>query len=250
MGMTSSFISLALCATTSLMAFHSNSKEYITYSDQNVKAITSSVEQKKASQIEKLTKEMLLITQQFHQKVLLYSNKYIYNWNKQNSSKVGEYLAILTSHIDDKKEFYKQLYKRHKDFSLNKTTRNTIKEILTLLDAMRNQIQIYINLTYKGIDAKHSFLALQKIVQSNHIEISLADYWYSDDLEDDILFLVSDSLSDDSIDLIFDIEDRLTNELNNLAARKKDMPKIKLPKIASFDFNALNRQYFYRVSFL
>jgi dihydroneopterin aldolase len=61
MGITSSFISLALCATTSLIAFHSNSKEYITYSDQSVKAITSSVEQKKASQIEKLTKEMLLL---------------------------------------------------------------------------------------------------------------------------------------------------------------------------------------------
>ena len=250
MDLKSNFISLALCATTSLMAFHSNSKEYITYSQQNVKAITSSAQQKKTSQIEKLTQEMLSNTQQFHQEVLLYSDKYIYNWSKQNSFKVGEYLATLTSHIDNKKEFYKQLYKRHKDFSLNKKTKNTIKEIITLLDTMRNQIQIYINLTYKGIDAKHSFLALQKIVKSNNPEISLADYWYSDDLEDDILFLVSDSLPDNSLDIIFDTEDTLTNELNNLAILKKEMQKKELPKIAGFDFNALNKQHFHRVSFL
>lgn len=250
MGLKSSFISLALCATTSLMAFHSNSKEYITYSQQNVEAITSSAQQKKTSQIEKLTVEMLSNTKQFHQEVLLYSNKYIYNWSKQDSSKVGEYLATLTSHIDDKKEFYKQLYKRHKDFSLNKKTKNSIKEIITLLDTMRNQIQSYINLTYKGIDAKHSFLALQKIAQSSDSKISLTDYWYSDDLEDDVLFLISDSLSDDSLDLIFNTEDMLTGELNNLAALKKDMPKQELPKIAGFDFNALNKQHFHRVSFL
>ncbi len=250
MGLKSSFISLALCATTSLMAFHSNSKEYITYSQQNVRAITSSVQQKKTSQIEKLSQEMFSNTQQFYQEVLLYSNKYIYNWSKQDSFKVGEYLATLTSHIDDKKEFYKQLYKRHKDFSLNKKTKNTIKEIITLLDTMRNQIQIYINLTYKGIDAKHSFLALQKIAQNNNLKISLTDYWYSDDLEDDVLFLVSDSLYNDSLDVVFETEDTLSNELTNLATLKKEMQKKELPKIAGFDFNALNKQHFHRVSFL
>jgi len=242
-----SIVSLALCATTSLMSFGSNSKEFINYSEKSTQAILSSAEQRKYSQIQKLILEMLNSTNLFYKNVVLISNKFIYNWSRENSEEVGKYLANLVSQIDQTKVFFKNLYKRHKDFSFNKETKQNIKDIMALLDSMRKQIQFYIDLTYKGIDAKHSFRGLKKIVEMERIEISIDDYWYSDEIDNNTLFVsTKDTIKEPS--KIFDIEDRLTELLKFLSAKKKEMPQIEFAKIAGFDFNAINKQHFDRVS--
>lgn len=242
-----SLISLALCATTSLMTFGSNSKEFINYSEKSTQAILSSAEQRNYSQIDKIVLKMLDSTNRFYKNVVLVSNKFIYNWSRENSEEVGKYLANLVLQIDEIKVFFKNLYKRHKDFSLNKKTKQNIKDMMALLDSMRKQIQFYIDLTYKGIDAKHSFIALKKIVEIERIKISIDDYWYSDEIDNNTLFIsTKDSIEEPG--KIFEIEDRLTDSLKLLSTKKKEMPQIEFTKIAGFDFNAINKQHFDRVS--
>ncbi len=250
MGLRNSLISLALCATTSLMAFQSNSEEFINYADKNIKEISISAEQHQSSKIEQLTSEMLANSTQFNQQVILVLTQYIHTWVREDSQKVAGYLATLTYQIDDKRDFFKMLDKRKKDFNLSKSSKDDIRAILVLLDGMKKQIQDYVNLAYKGMEAKHIFFALQTELKIDKSNIILDDYWYSDDIEDRVLFLTSNYISENETDNIFEIEDVLKKSLNKFATLKSEMPTIELQKIAGIDFNALNKQHFDRVSFI
>lgn len=249
MGLKNTFISLALCATTSLSSFQSNSKEFINYLENNKIQIENSAKQRDFNKIAQLVNIALESTVQFNDNVIAISNNYINNWIREDSIKVGEYLATITLHIDQKKQFYKELYKRRKDFSFNKQTTQNINEIISLTDTMRKQIQIYINLAYKGINAKNTFKALKTICETKN-NYTLDNYWYSDDIDNDILFVTSNSINEENIEEVFNLEDELTNELQELRKLKDNMPNIKLPDIAGFNFGKLSKNHFKNVSFM
>ena len=248
MGIKSSIIAFALCATTSLSAFHTNGKEFVNYVEKNTHQITQSAQARQPKEIEKLTAEMLQNSNDFHNFVLLESNQFIYNWAREDSMKTAEYLAVLANHIKEKQAFFKDLKNRRKDFNLSKQCQHDIRDIQDTLVSMQSQVQNYINLTYKGLEAKHLFNAFVNELNSDNSPIVLDDYWYSDDLDDKTLFISSKYISENESDKIFDIEDQLTDSLLKFVEMKSKMNMPNLPKIDIFDFNAVSKQHFDRVS--
>ena len=115
---------------------------------------------------------------------------------------------------------------------------------------MQSQVQYYIDLTYKGLEAKHLFNAFVNELNVDNSPILLDDYWYSDDLDDRTLFVSSKYISENEPDKIFEIEDQLTDSLLKFVDIKSKMNIPNLPKIDVFDFNAVRKQHFERVSMI
>ena len=100
------------------------------------------------------------------------------------------------------------------------------------------------------IDAKQSFSMLQKTS-----DIELETFWFSEDEASDgkTLFVSSKAVGVEDIDRVFELEDSLTEMLQKIGEHKKkilDDLSIDPAKVDVFDFDAVSRQHFARVSFL
>ncbi len=127
---------------------------------------------------------------------------------------------------------------------------HNISEVIRLLQAMQSVIQENIDYAYMYIDAKQSFSMLQKTS-----DIELETFWFSEDEASDgkTLFVSSKAVGVEDIDRVFELEDSLTEMLQKIGEHKKkilDDLSIDPAKVDVFDFDAVSRQHFARVSFL
>ena len=131
--------------------------------------------------------------EEFNIKVINFLFSNYQDWVKKGDIlKIGNNLALLARHIDNKEKVYKEIIKKlkkdrelivyNKDFiELNK---NNIH--------MKEKIQNLINLTYMGIEAKNTFKSIQILAKMQNPKLYIDDYWYDiDDKEENkALFLI------------------------------------------------------------
>jgi len=240
-------MSLALVATLSLQALADNTSTYI---QEEQKAIKSAkqylINSTKNIEISAIFKELQTSSQQFNDNVVHFLNSKITDFAKEDSQKTGMLLANLSLHNDDKIKFYKEIKKIIKKNRFSKEMKTDLVILEHISKDFQKDIQRFIDISYMEIEAKSHFKALKLI----HAEYQFNDCWYtSSDVynENIVLFLSLDNIKED----IFDIEDKLNEELLSLQNMKKDMTKnIKLPNVGGFDFDKMNKTHFTRVSLI
>lgn len=240
-------MSLALVATLSLQALADNTSTYIQEEQRVIKSAKQYlISTTKNTEIAVIFKELQVSSQQFNDNVVKFLNSKITDFAKEDSQKTGMLLANLTLHNDDKIKFYKEIKKIVKKNKFSKDMKADLLLLEHISKDFQKDIQKFIDISYMEIEAKNHFKALKLI----HTEYQFNDYWYtSSDVynENIVLFLSLDNIEED----IFDIEDKLNEELLSLQSLKRDMTKnIKLPSVGGFDFDKMNKTHFTRVSLI
>jgi len=247
MGIKNFSMSLALVATLSLQALADNTSTYI---QEEQKAISSAkqhlISATKNTEIAIIFKELQVSSEQFNNNVVRFLNSKITDFAKEDSQKTGMLLANLALHNDNKIKFYKEIKKIVKKNKFSKEMKADLVLLEHISKDFQKEIQKFIDISYMEIEAKNHFKALKAL----HDEYQFNDYWYtSSDVynENIVLFLSLENIEED----IFDVEDKLNEELFSLQNLKKDMTKgIELPNVGGFDFDKMNRTHFSRVSLI
>jgi len=246
MGISSAVASLVLGASLTFTIFETNVEKTVVYE----RAIFDTIgqQQNNTSEVIRLLQALQKSSEVFNVNVVNYLNINRDAWLQEDSRKFGQELAAVAIHIKEKLGFYKALKK-----SPVKNNKHA-KEILLSLErasrAMQSVIQENIDYAYMYIDAKQSFSMLQKIS-----DIELETFWFSEDEASDgkTLFVSSKAVSVKDIDRVFELEDSLTEMLQKIGEHKKkilDDLSIDPAKVDVFDFDAVSRQHFARISFL
>jgi len=179
------------------------------------------------------------------------------NYKKVDSHNFGKMLANIALTIKGKNTRYDvmmNIFKKDKKLiSYNKK----IIELKSNNKIIQKKIQEVINLVFLHIEAKNTFLLAEAVLKEEKInDITLKDYWYTKDFEDDdkALFISIVEEDDINLDSIYALEDA-TNEYIIKTAKTKEETYKKLglldnPKVDKYSFNAMNKNSFKRVSII
>ena len=228
MGISSVVSALVLGASLTFASFENNIEATVVY-EKTVFA-TINKEQHNSKEVTTLLQMLHDSSETFNTNVIAYLNLNRDTWLQEDSKKFGQDLANIAQHINEKLGFYKALKKS--PLKKNKQA----KEILLTLEAssktMQKNIQDNIDYAYMYIDARQSFSMLQSVS-----DVQLDTFWFSEDEEtqERTLFVSASTLESEDLEKLFKLEDQLTEALQ---------------KIHAFDFNAVSKQHFSRVSFL
>jgi hypothetical protein len=179
------------------------------------------------------------------------------NYKKVNSQDFGGTLGNIALTIKDKDSRYDamiKLFKKDKDLiSYNKK----IIQLKNNNKIIKEKIQEIINLVFLHIEAKNTFLIAEAVLKNEKInDITLKDYWYTKDFEDNdkALFISIEQENDINLDSIYALEDA-TNEyiMKTTEIKKETSTKLGLgnnPKVDEYSFNVMSKNFFKRVSIM
>lgn len=176
------------------------------------------------------------------------------NYKKVNSQDFGNTLASIALAIKGKELRYDvmiNVFKKDRELiSYNKK----IIELKNNNKIIKEEIQKVINLVFLHIEAKGIFEIAKYISETEKISnITLKDYWYTKDFEDEnkALFISIEQEDNINLDSIYSLEDA-TNEY---IIKTKDTKKETLEKLGfvnsqvdEYSFIAMNKNFFKRVS--
>jgi len=238
--------SLVLGASLTFTALEANVKKTVAHE----KAIFNTINQDQhdASKIVKLLQSLQESSETFNTNVINYLDINRDRWLQEDSRKFGQELATIALHIKEKLGFYKALNKS--PIKKNKPAREIVRLLEKTSKAMQENIQENIDYAYIYIDAKQSFSMLQKVS-----DVKLETFWFSEDegSTEKTLFVSSTMVSAEDINKVFELEDDLTEELQKIGEHKQKILgdlDLDITKVDVFDFKAVSKQHFTRVSFL
>lgn len=177
------------------------------------------------------------------------------NYKKVNSQDFGKILANIALTIKGKDIRYDvmiNLFKKdRKLISYNKK----IIELKNNNKIIKEEIQKVINLVFLHIEAKGIFEIAKYISETEKINnITLKDYWYTKDFEDDdkALFISIEQEDNINLDSIYSLEDA-TNEyiIKTKETKKETLEKLGFvnnSQVDEYSFLAMNKNFFKRVS--
>lgn len=179
------------------------------------------------------------------------------NYKKINSQDFGGTLGNIALTIKGKDSRYDammKLFKKDKELiSYNKK----IIELKNNNKIIKEKIQEVINLVFLDIEAKGTFRMAQGILETEKIsDITLKDYWYTKDFEDDdkALFISIEQEDDINLDSIYALEDATNEYIMKTAEIKKETSKklglVNNPKVNEYSFKAMSKNFFKRVSIM
>ena len=177
------------------------------------------------------------------------------NYKKVNSQDFGKILANIALTIKGKDIRYDamiNLFKKdRKLISYNKK----IIELKNNNKIIKEEIQKVINLVFLHIEAKGIFEIAKYISETEKINnITLKDYWYTKDFEDDdkALFISIEQEDNINLDSIYSLEDA-TNEyiIKTKETKRETLEKLGFvnnSQVDEYSFLAMNKNFFKRVS--
>lgn len=179
------------------------------------------------------------------------------NYKNINSQDFGGILANIAHTVKGKDIRYDAMMKL---FIKDKKLISNNKKIIELKKnnkIIKEKIQEVINLVFLHIEAKNIFLMAEAVLKNEKInDITLKDYWYTKDFNDDekALFISIEQENDINLDSIYALED-ITNEyiIKTSKTKKETSEKLGLinnPKVDEFSFNAMSKNSFKRVSII
>lgn len=179
------------------------------------------------------------------------------NYKNVSSHDFGEMLAAIALSIKGKDIRYDIMMKL---FTKDKNLISFNKKILVLKNnnkIIKEKIQEVINLVFLHIEAKNIFLMAEAVLKNDKIsDITLKDYWYTKDIKDEDKALFISIEQDDNINLdsIYALEDTTNEYIIKTAKTKKETYKklglLNNPKVNEYSFNAMNKNFFKRVSII
>lgn len=227
--------------------------EYITNTVDIITQIDSKEKIKKnPSQIAEYLEILNQSDKEFENKVITFMFD---NYKEINSHDLGKKLAGIALSIEGKEKRYDvmmNVFKKDRDLvSYNKK----VMELKDNNSKIKKQIQQLIDLVFLHIEAKSYFKLANEILKSKKIEnIVLKDYWYIKELQDEDKALYISIEQNDNIDLdsIYSFEDEINEQMRDASKMKLDTyKKFKIqnqPQIGGYNFNAMSKTFFKRVS--
>ncbi len=177
------------------------------------------------------------------------------NYKELNSHEFGEKLANIALYIKGKDHRYDVMVKL---FKKDKKLISYNKKILQLKEnnkQIKNKIQEVIDLVFLHIEAKGAFDIAKGIILTEKIEnITLKDFWYTKDFEEEnkVLFISIEQESDIDLDSIYNLEDAINEFVVKTAETKREtLKKLKIAQnsqVDEYNFEALGKTFFKRVS--
>ena len=209
---------------------------------------------KNPSKIAKYIKLLEESDKEFQDKVIPFMMD---NYKKVNSQEFGGILAKIALTIKDKDNRYDMMIKLFKKDKKLIAYNKKIIELKNNNKIIQEKIQEVINLVFLHIEAKNTFLIAEAVLKEEKInDITLKDYWYTKDFEDDDKALFISIVQEDDIDLdsIYALEDATNEYIIKTAKTKKETYKklglVDNPKVDKYSFNAMNKNFFKRVSII
>lgn len=243
------FSSLVLASTITLSNLSAMTSQYITYENDIIKKFEDKtyIKSHKDMMLEML-EALKTSDYEFNSKVTTYLFKTNQEWIKSDSQLVGKNLALIASHLKEKKKSYKNIQRIFTKDKELKTLNITLQELLSNVLEMETKIQNLIDISYMGIEAKNIFPLIKNILEEKNINVET--YWYSLNMEENKpLFIISKDIETYDIEKVSKLEYEITNELLNLAMKKKEFLQ-NLPKISNYNFDVINNNFFKRISFI
>ena len=177
------------------------------------------------------------------------------NYKELDSSKIGFELANIALAVKGKNIRYEQLIKKKKKDKHLITYNKKLLELKANNNKIKTQIQEVIDLVFLHIEAKGYYKLAKEILNtmpSNNIV--LKDYWYIKELEDEdkTLFISIEQNNNIDLESIYLFEDEMNEHIKEASQLKIDIyKKLKIgnqPQIGGYNFNAMNKVFFKRVS--
>lgn len=176
------------------------------------------------------------------------------NYKQVNSQDFGNTLGSIALAIKGKELRYDLmidvLKKDRELISYNKK----IIELKNNNKIIKEEIQKVINLVFLHIEAKGIFEIAKYISETEKISnITLKDYWYTKDFEDDnkVLFISIEQEDNINLDSIYSLEDA-TNEyiIKTKETKKETLEKLGFvnSQVDEYSFITMNKNFFKRVS--
>lgn len=254
------FSSFILAGSLTLSNLSAVTAEYLD-SEVNIISSISDKSYVKAQNVEHIESMVLALESsyiEFNDKVI----NYLYNdmqklVKDKNSIVIGNSLALVARHISNKEKVLKITQSIFKKDGRLITLNVHINKMLKSNKKLQKRIQELIKIAYMGIEAKNTIKYLETVAHTINEDFKIDEYWYDFDINDDedkALYISSDFISDiEDIDEMYDIESEMTAELNKMNKMTSDMKsemEINLPKVGAYSFDAINKIFFHRVSFV
>ena len=251
--MKKTLVSFVVAGTLTIGNISAIASEYITNTVDIITQIDSKEKIKKNHlQIAKYIELLEQSDQEFQDKIIPFM---LDNYKKVNSQHFGKTLANIALTIKGKDIRYdvmiNLLKKDKKLISYNKK----IIELKNNNKIIKEEIQKVINLVFLHIEAKGIFEIAKYISETENISnITLKDYWYTKDFEDDdkALFISIEQEDNINLDSIYSLEDA-TNEyiIKTKETKKETLEKLGFvnnSQVDEYSFIAMNKNFFKRVS--
>jgi hypothetical protein len=177
------------------------------------------------------------------------------NYKELEPFDLGNKLANIALSIEGKEKRYDvmiNVFKKDRELiSYNKK----VMELKDNNSKIKKQIQELIDLVFLHIEAKNYFKLANEILKSRNLEnIVLKDYWYIKELQDDdkALFISIEQNDDIDLESIYSFEDEINEQIKEMCQLKiNTYKKLKIsnqPQIGGYNFSAMNKTFFKRVS--
>lgn len=177
------------------------------------------------------------------------------NYKKVNSQNFGNTLGSIALAIKGKELRYDVMINVLKKDRELISYNNKIIKLKNNNNLIKEKIQEVINLVFLDIEAKGTFKMAKAILKTNKInDIVLKDYWYTKDFEDNdkALFMSIEQNDNIELDSIYSFEDEMNVYIKKVAKTKNETYKkigiVNNPQVDEYNFNAMNKTFFKRVS--
>jgi len=245
--------SFVVAGTLTIGNISAIASEYITNTVDVITHIDSKEKIKKNStQIADYMELLAKSDKEFQDKVIPFM---LDNYKELNSHEFGAQLANIALAIKGKELRYETMMKL---FRKDKKLISYNKKIIELKNnnkIIKEKIQETINLVFMHIEAKGIFeMAKADLALKKTSDISLKDYWYTRDLEeeDKALFISIEQEDDINLDSIYALEDVMSDNIDKAAELKmktmKNFTNANGALVDDYNFNAMSRIFFKRVS--
>lgn len=191
--------------------------------------------------IEKMQKS----DEEFYNKVIPFLHK---NFKIIDTNSMGHQLGLIAKAIDTKISSYNNVIKI---FKKDKKLQECNKQVLELREKnilIKKEIQTLIDLVFLNIEAKAIYILAEDILKEKDFNFTLNDFWYTHDLEDDNKALFVNIKGDINLDDIYEFEDDTDKAILKMQKEKQQtLSEIKL-NTQQYDFNAISKSFFKRLS--
>lgn len=226
--------------------------EYITNTVDVITQIDSKEKIKKNSeQVADCIELLIQSDKEFQDKVIPFM---LDNYKKLNPHEFGGKLANIALSIKGKDLRYDVMIKLFKKDKKLISYNKKIIELKNNNKIIKDKIQEVINLVFLDIEAKGTFAMAKSILTNEKItDITLKDYWYTKDLEEDKALFISIEQEDDiNLDSIYSFEDAVNEYINKAAEMKKkamnNLSNANNEQVEEYSFEAMSKTFFKRVS--
>lgn len=226
--------------------------EYITNTVDVITQIDSKEKIKKNSeQVADCIELLIQSDKEFQDKVIPFM---LDNYKKLNPHEFGGKLANIALSIKGKDLRYDVMIKLFKKDKKLISYNKKIIELKNNNKIIKDKIQEVINLVFLDIEAKGTFAMAKSILTNEKItDITLKDYWYTKDLEEDKALFISIEQEDDiNLDSIYSFEDAVNEYINKATEMKKktmnNLSNVNNAQVDEYSFEAMSKTFFKRVS--